>query len=183
MMVTISRGAIVPRFSFAAGLLVTLALLFGLPADATEIKAEAKAWQSDTPALELKDMQRVKRTLADYKGKVLVLNFWATWCEPCVEEMPSLQKLKKRLETQVNVVGVNLGEGQARIEKFMAKSGVTFPVLLDRDGDAKIAWKVNIAPTTYVLDADGKVRFYYVGQVDFGDPAVEAKIKQLIPKQ
>jgi len=130
----------------------------------------------DTPALELKDLQRTPRTLADYRGKVLILNFWATWCEPCIEEMPSLQKLRERLSGKINVVGVNLGEGDTRIEKFMAKTGATFPVLLDRDGDAKIAWRV-MSRRRRLCWTQWQGAFLLCRASRFRRSAIEAKIK------
>jgi len=141
-----------------------------------------KPWkQGVTPPLALKDLQGHPRSLNEFRGKVVIVNFWATWCEPCVEEMPSLQKLKDLLPAgRVEVIGVNLGENEIRIRQFVEKTGIAFPLLLDRDGDAKKVWKVNGAPTTYVLDAKGRVRFYWVGEVDFADRALQDKIRKLI---
>ncbi len=109
------------------------------------------------------------------------MNFWATWCEPCLEEMPSLQRLAERHAGRpLAVIGINLGEGEARIQGFVDRTGTAFPLLLDRDGDAKRAWRVNGVPTTFVIDARGKVRYTLVGGADFSDPAIESVITGLL---
>lgn len=154
-----------------------------LPLFAFSVNAvEVKPWNGGaTPPLELKDLSGSVRTLADWRGKVLVVNFWATWCEPCIEEMPSLQKLGQRHAARgLDVMGVNLAEGEARIQSFMKKTGVDMTVLLDRDGVAKTDWKVRGVPATYVIGRDGRIKFTIVGQVDFADRALERKITALL---
>ena len=137
-----------------------------------------------TPALTLKDMHGQARSIEEFRGKVVIVNFWATWCEPCIEEMPSLQKFMDRLDAgKFAVVGVNLGEAEARIQAFTDKTGTTFPILLDRDGVAKKSWKVNGVPTTFVLDGAGRIRFWYVGVLDFSDPSLAAQIGQLLARK
>jgi thiol-disulfide isomerase/thioredoxin len=144
--------------------------------------AEIKPWKGGaTPPMELKDLSGNVRKLSEWRGKVLVVNFWATWCEPCIEEMPSLHKLGQRHAARgLDVMGVNLAEGEARIQSFMKKTGVDMTVLLDRDGVAKTDWKVRGVPATYVIGRDGRIKFTIVGQVDFADPAVEKKITALL---
>ena len=149
------------------------------------VAAELKQWRGGkTPPLALKDMQGQVRSLDQFKGKVVVINFWATWCEPCIEEMPSLQRLKDRDSAGlIEVVGVNLAEGEARIKTFTDKSGTSFPILLDRDGVVKKDWKVNGVPATFVLDTRGRIRYTYVGELDFGDKKIEAQIMRLASKK
>ena len=145
--------------------------------------ATLKPWkQGATPVLELKDLQGVVRTLDEFRGKVVIVNFWATWCEPCVEEMPSLQMLKQRLGGEdFAVIGVNMGEGEVRIKSFTDKTGTTFPILLDRDGVAKKNWKVNGVPATFVLDATGRIRFWSTGALDFSDERLVSQVMNLLP--
>lgn len=144
--------------------------------------AEIRPWKGGaTPPLALKDLTGATRTLADWRGKVLIVNFWATWCEPCIEEMPSLQRLGLRHASEgLDVLGVNLAEGEARIQAFLKRTDVDMTVLLDRDGVAKTAWKVHGVPATYVVDREGRIRFTIVGQVDFADPNIEKKITALL---
>ena len=92
--------------------------------------AELKPWAGGpTPALSLKDLEGAAHSLQAHRGKVVVLNFWATWCEPCRDEMPSLNKLKHSFDGKpVVVLGVNVGEGEGRIKAFLDKVPVEFPV-------------------------------------------------------
>jgi thiol-disulfide isomerase/thioredoxin len=147
--------------------------------------AELRPWKGGkTPPLVLKDLQGQPRSLDQFKGKVVVMNFWATWCEPCIEEMPSLQRFKDRaVPGKLEVIGVNLGEGDARIKTFTDKTGTVFPILLDRDGVAKRDWKVNGVPATFILDTKGRVRYTYVGVLDFDDKKLEAQIIRLATKK
>lgn len=147
--------------------------------------ATLKPWkQGATPPLALNDLQGQPRSLDEFRGKVVIVNFWATWCEPCIEEMPSLQKFKDRFAGEkIAVIGVNLGEGEARIKSFMDKTGTTFPILLDRDGIAKRGWKVNGVPATFVLDAKGRIRYTYIGVLDFSDEVITRQILRLLPRK
>ncbi|MEO8383784.1 MAG: TlpA disulfide reductase family protein [Betaproteobacteria bacterium] len=164
---------------------VACVAITALPLSQNACAVELKRWTGGkTPPLSLKDLQGQPRSLDQFKGKVIVVNFWATWCEPCVEEMPSLQSLKDRIgEARMMVLGVNLGEGEARIKSFTNKTGAALPILLDRDGVAKKNWRVNGVPATFVLDTKGHIRYTFVGAVDFGDKKIEAQIMGLMPKK
>jgi thiol-disulfide isomerase/thioredoxin len=143
-----------------------------------------KPWSGGpTPPLQLRDLADKEHTLADYKGKVVVLNFWATWCDPCREEMPAMQRLQDKLAGKPFVIlAVDYGEGPPRISEFLKKVPVRFTVLLDRDTAAATAWKVKVLPTTLVLDPDHKVRFVAVGDIGWDTPPVEGEIVKLLPK-
>jgi thiol-disulfide isomerase/thioredoxin len=142
-----------------------------------------KPWSSGaTPPLALRDLDGKEHKLADYKGKVVVLNFWATWCDPCREEMPAMQRLQDKLAGKLVILAVDYGEGPPRISDFLKKVPVKFTVLLDRDTSAATAWKVKVLPTTLVIDPEQKVRFVAVGDVGWDTPAVESEIIKLLPK-
>jgi thiol-disulfide isomerase/thioredoxin len=142
-----------------------------------------KPWTGGaTPPLALRDLQGKEHTLADYKGKIVVLNFWATWCDPCREEMPAMQRLQDKLAGKLVVLAVDYGEGPPRIKDFLSKVPVRFTVLLDRDTQAASAWKVKVLPTTLVIDPDQKVRFVAVGDVGWDTSPVESEIVKLLPK-
>lgn len=162
----------------AAAALIAAAFLFAaFPLHA----AELKPWTGGaTPALDLQDLEGAQRALHAYRGKVVVLNFWATWCEPCREEMPSLNQLRLSLKGMpVEMFAVNVGEGEGRINAFLGKVPVDFPVLLDRDARASKAWKVRLMPTTFILGTDGRVRYSFSGARDWSDPTVRATIAAL----
>jgi thiol-disulfide isomerase/thioredoxin len=139
--------------------------------------AELKPWTDPTPALELKDLEGKTHKLDAYRGKVVILNFWATWCEPCREEMPSLNRLRKSLEGQpVVMFAVNYGENEPRISQFLAKVPVEFPVLLDSSSNVGRAWKVRLMPTTYIIGTDGRVKYGYAGERNWAEESIRAKI-------
>src|SRR5262249_19891434 len=141
-----------------------------------------KPWNSGpTPPLALRDLAGKEHRLADYKGKVVVLNFWATWCDPCRAEMPAMQRLQDKLAGRPFVVpAVAYGEGPPRIKAFLKETPVRFTVLLDRDTSAATAWKVKVLPTTLVIDPEQKVRFVAVGDVGWDTQAVEEQMRSLL---
>ncbi len=88
----------------------------------------------------------------------MIVNFWATWCAPCVAEMPALQRLRDRLAaTGVEVIAVNFQENAARIRPFVEQAGLTFPVVRDHDGTLRAAWKVNVFPASFVVAPDQRI--------------------------
>jgi len=108
--------------------------------------------------------------LREYRGKVVVLNFWATWCEPCRDEMPSLQRLRARMEGKpLAVLTVNYGEWPQRIEPFMKRERIDLPVLLDTQKDAARAWNAGGLPITFLVDARGDVRYWVFGERDWNE--------------
>jgi thiol-disulfide isomerase/thioredoxin len=142
-----------------------------------------KPWDGGaTPQLALRDLQGREHKLADYKGKVVVLNFWATWCDPCREEMPAMQRLQDKLGGKLVVLAADYGEGPPRVGEFLKKVPVRFTVLLDRDTAAATAWKVKVLPTTLVIDPEQRIRFIAVGDIGWDNPPVEKEIVKLLPK-
>jgi thiol-disulfide isomerase/thioredoxin len=144
---------------------------------------ELKAWSGGAPPpLALRDLQGREHRLADYRGKVVVLNFWATWCGPCREEMPSMQRLQDKLAGRpFAVLAVDYGEGAPRINAFLKELPVRFTVLLDRDLSAARAWSVKVLPTTLVIGPDRKIRYSVVGDLEWDSKAVEDAIRKLLP--
>jgi len=141
-----------------------------------------KPWSGGaTPPLELQDLQGKKHTLADYRGKVVLVNFWATWCAPCREEMPSIERLRASLEGRAfAVLAVNLAESETRIAKFLDSMPLNFPVLLDREAKAARAWQAKMLPATYIIGPDGAIRYRYLGDLDWSKPEVRDAIVALL---
>lgn len=122
--------------------------------------------------------------LAAHRGKALVVTFWATWCEPCRDEMPSLERLRQRLAGKgFEVLAVNFKEGEPRIREFLKQVPVSFPVLLDRDGQAAREWKVWVLPVTFVTDRDHRVRYVALGELHWDRPDVVDAIARLLPPE
>jgi thiol-disulfide isomerase/thioredoxin len=161
---------------------LALALLTGLAA-AWAAGGTLKPWSGGaTPPLALRDLEGKVHRLADYRGKVVVLNFWATWCDPCREEMPSMQRLQDKLAGKpFAILAVDYGEGAPRVSDFLKTVPVRFTVLLDRDTSAATAWKVKVLPTTLVIDPEQKVHFVAVGDIGWDSEPVENEIRKLLP--
>ena len=134
-----------------------------------------------TPPLALKDLDGRPHEVADYRGKVVLVNFWATWCQPCREELPSLEQLRVALRGRpFEVLAVNVNEGQSRVSRFLAEVPLRFPVLLDRNGDAQRAWRVRGLPATFLLDPDGLIRYWYLGELDWARAEIVVTIESLL---
>ena len=164
--------------------LIVFLTLIGLTACAAAADLSGlERWSGETPALVLNDLNGKQRQLSDYRGKVVVLNFWATWCGPCVKEMPSLENLARRMSgEQFALLTVNFGEKPARIHSFLKKVGVSLPVLLDPDMSASRNWVKKGLPTTYIIGPDQKIRYRLLGDLQWDAPEVEQKIRKLLPE-
>ncbi|MEO2005156.1 MAG: TlpA disulfide reductase family protein, partial [Candidatus Poribacteria bacterium] len=102
--------------------------------------------------------------LADYRGKVVLLNFWATWCPPCVREIPDLVALRKELgPEQVEILGISLDTVEDDVREFVRQRGVTYPAAVDTAGVSAMYGGVSSIPTTFVIDADGGIAEKIVG--------------------
>ena len=133
-----------------------------------------------TPPLVASTLSGSDLRLDDFRGRVVLVNFWATWCAPCVAEMPSLSRLRDKLgAAHADVIAVNFQENAARIEPFMHKLGLTFPAIRDHDGSLRKAWDVTVFPTTFVIAPDGRIAYVAVGEIDWDDPTVELRLRSL----
>src|SRR5512146_942169 len=141
-----------------------------------------KPWKGGTtPSLELKDLDGRLYRLADYRGKVVLVNFWATWCEPCRQEMPSIERLRAALAGRPFVVlAVNLDEPEARIRKFLGQTAVDYPILLDPGSRAAKSWNARILPASFVIGRNGRVRYSVSGELDWDSQPVARTIADLI---
>jgi cytochrome c biogenesis protein CcmG, thiol:disulfide interchange protein DsbE len=131
----------------------------------------------DAPGFTLKTLDGGEIDLQQYKGKVVLLNFWGTWCEPCKEETPALQNAYEQLKDEgLVVIGVDLFDseranqrGLADVQRFAALYGVTYPIALDETGSVGRSYAIAPIPTSYFIDQDGKVRYIRVGQLNTAD--------------
>jgi peroxiredoxin len=135
------------------------------------------------PDFTLKDTKGKQFSLKDYRGKVVMLNFWATWCPPCRREMPSMERLHQKLKGKNFVVlALNQREGDDQIFIFTGEIGMdlTIPILFDKDSSVSSAYGIPGLPTTFLIDKKGNMRFRAVGGRDFDHPEVEKQIQQLM---
>ncbi len=146
---------------------------------------ELSAYKGDPnpPPLKLQDLKGAWHDLEKLRGKVVLVNFWATWCPPCVHEIPSMQRLKSRMQGKPFVIlAVDMAEPEQDIRAFLKKFKVDFTVLLDKDGKALRTWKIFAFPTSFVLGPDGKIRYALPGALEWDAPEVIEKIEGLLPK-
>jgi thiol-disulfide isomerase/thioredoxin len=143
----------------------------------------AAALLAAAPPLDLKDTSGTRHRLADYRGKVVLVNFWATWCEPCREELPSIERLRASLGRRpFAVLAVQMGGSPRTARDIAATLGLRFPVLLDGDSSATSAWQVNTLPTSFLVGPDGRVALRQVGEVDWSSVEWRRKVEALLPR-
>jgi thiol-disulfide isomerase/thioredoxin len=145
--------------------------------------ADLKPWAGGpAPGLELRALDGREHRLADFRGSVVLVNFWATWCAPCRDEMPSIQRLREQLAGKpFAVLAVNLDEPESRIRKFLSGLAVDFVVLLDPGKNAARAWNARILPASFVIGPDGRIRYTVVGELDWAHDRVVSRISRLLP--
>jgi len=165
----------------AAALLV--AALLAWPATGAAEQPLRLWYGGVTPALRLPDMAGRMHELSEYRGKVVLVNFWATWCTPCREEMPSIERLRRALQGKpFAVLAVNLAEPALRVRQFLQAMPLGFPILLDAEMAVTKAWQVRQLPASFVVGPDGRIRYSYVGELDWSRDAVRKTIADLLPR-
>lgn len=166
------RG-VVAAGAFAAAMTATTA---------AAAEGEIKPWKGKaTPRLASVDLAGKRVDLKDFRGRVVVVNFWATWCEPCRDEMPSLERLKAKLAGRpLEVLTVNYGEFPEKITPFVVKEGIALAVLLDPQKEAAKEWKVGGLPMTFIVDAKGRVRLWVFGERDWSGADTVKIIEKLL---
>lgn len=128
----------------------------------------------------LEDLSGKKHSLSQYKGKVVLLNFWASWCPPCVEEIPSMTRLTTKLkDIPFTILAINLGESKKQMSKFIKKNQVNFPILLDPEKIQPKKWNVFAFPSSFIIDKSGKIRYSIAGGLDWDTKEVSELLIQL----
>lgn len=117
------------------------------------------------PLLDERDGDGAVITLNALKGQPVVINFWATWCPPCKEEMPLLERYATEYKGQMTVLGVDYAEDEALVRAFVEEQRITFPILLDHDGVVSDLYYVRNYPTTFFVDAEGVLRAQHLGML------------------
>jgi peroxiredoxin len=136
--------------------------------------------RSTAPAFEYSDLNDKIHKLADYKGKPIIINFWATWCPPCRKEMPSMNRAWKHLKDEgIQMLAINIGEDEANVHLFQNEHPIDFPILLDPTSESLENWRIRGLPTTYVISPNGTVAYSAIGPRKWDDTRILDKIRAL----
>lgn len=163
--------------------LIGLLLIFASPPRAEELLVP-EPWPAPAPPFHLQDLEGDYRHLGDFRGRVLVVNFWASWCQPCRQELPSMNRASAVLEQdEVAMLAVNLGEEPEAVEAFLNDFPIDFPVLIDQRGIYSQRWGVRALPTTFVLNPRGEIVYRILGEKVWDDPSLLAQVRQLAPRR
>jgi peroxiredoxin len=157
-----------------ASALIVLGASLALP-----LSTQAVGLREDAPDFTLKSLEGSNLRLEEYRGQVVLINFWASWCGPCRQEMPLLDRLHHRYEdTGFAVLGVNVEGEVAPAQGIVDKTNVTFPILIDEGQKVSDMYNLQAMPTTVVVDRDGVVRYIHPGY----KPGDEAKYVEVVKK-
>jgi peroxiredoxin len=161
------------------------ALLFG---EDSSIQNKLASLGFQTPKTEsmsrdftVEDMNGKKVKLSDFKGNVVLLNQWATWCPPCKKEMPSIQRLFEKMKGKsFTVMAVSVGEKKETVAGFLKSNKYSFPIFLDPTGNATADYGTGSIPTTYLIDKNGKILGRIVGGIEWDNPKIVSLINELL---
>ncbi|MGM0593157.1 MAG: peroxiredoxin family protein [Pseudomonadota bacterium] len=134
------------------------------------------------PDFTLQTVDGKQLSLSDYRDKVVMVNFWATYCGPCIKEIPSMQRLQERVGAdRFAILAVNMAEQQETVKRFLDKHDiqVNFPILLDPDGAVVEQWMITAVPTTFIIDPKGNIRYALFGGIEWDKPDVIETINGL----
>ena len=164
--------ALLAGWLFAAGGLQQLIALTSGPTGDGEVGGPA-------PDFRLDDLEGRPVRLADYRGQVVLINFWATWCLPCRTEMPEIESVyRAHRERGFGVLAIDMQEHAGLVRPFMAELGLTFPALLDLDGSVGRAYRARALPASFLVDRQGTVRYVKVGPLTAG--TLEEQLRKLL---
>jgi peroxiredoxin len=159
-------------------LLVAVFFIFASLAQASNLKAVDAG--TVTPPLKLRDMTGKDHDLNQYKGQIVLVQFWATYCTPCRKEMPSMNNLMQKMgKTPFKILAVNMGETDGEVKAFVNEVKPKFTILMDPDGQSIADWKVFAAPSNFIIGPDGTLRYTLFGGVEWDSDELVAKLKAL----
>lgn len=132
------------------------------------------------PDFELQGPDGETYRLSQWRGKPVIVNFWATWCPPCRAEMPSMQRAWEQLQDEgIQLIAINVGEGAGEINAFLEQVPVDFPLPMDADMHVVQSWPMRGLPTTFVVDVDGRLAYKAQGEREWDDPALLDIVRDL----
>ena len=138
-----------------------------------------------SPSLDLRGLDGKRYRMSDYAGKVVIVNFWATWCPPCIAEMPTLQTIWERFRhTSFEVLAVNIGDSEKVVRRFLDRfePKLEFPILLADDEEILDVWRIQGLPMSYIVDVEGRWAYGELGPRDFSHEHILKRIRDLLSK-
>jgi peroxiredoxin len=159
-------------------LLLVSCLVFQLAIADKQLTGMVK--QPPAAQFQLPDLDGNIHRLQDYRGKPVIINFWASWCPPCRKELPSMNRAWKKIKGEVAMIAINVGEDEETIKRFMQDYPIDFQVLLDKNVSSMQMWPINGLPTTFVVSPDGNIHYQAVGEREWDNEELLQKVKYLI---
>lgn len=147
-----------------------------MPASASELKP----YQGETPALVLNTLDGEPIDLDQYRGKLVLVQFWATYCTPCRIEMPSMNRLMRKMGEDFVILAVDMGESDEEVGQFVEEVKPEFTILMDYDGDALARWKVFAAPASFIISPEGKILYTMFGATEWDSEEMVSRLKGLM---
>lgn len=147
------------------------------------LKLQTPGGAKMAPPFSLIDTGGNTRRLGDYRGKVVFIHFWATWCDSCKDEMPAINTLRERFKDKGFEVVSIAADSRTAVEPFVRKYGLKFPVLIDQYGSALRSYEVRAFPTSYIVDKAGKIKGIAIGPRDWASDGVNSLINDLLEEK
>ena len=142
---------------------------------------EAVQHKENITSFALKNINGEIVRLSDYQGKVVLVNFWASWCSPCLQEIPSMQRLEKSLaEHPFEIIAINVAEQKRKVIYQAKRINMTFIVLLDSGSNTFKQWQAKILPTSFIVDKKGHIRYLAQGPIEWDTDEVSTTIENLL---
>lgn len=164
-------------------LLLFMVSLILFPRQNNALGAELKKRNDSqtSPALIFQDLKGNNFKLSNFRDKTVIVNFWASWCAPCVKEIPSLIKLSEDMKDYgVKLILINFGESKKRVRTFTKKQGWEHRFFLDENRESNDTWVKKGLPITYIIDKQGRIRYHALGELDWTDLAIKNTLAGLI---
>jgi len=163
------------------GLAASVFVVLGLSIAGLWGALRAPARPHEAPSFVLPDLSGKVVRMDDLRGKVVVLNLWATWCPPCIDEMPTLEALtKKMVGRDFVLLAISEDETSGKVGPWIDKHGFTFPVLLDERGQVGADLGITGYPETFIIDRTGRIVHHHVGYRDWSEPGIVAALERLM---
>ncbi len=159
---------------------LALLLIITLNTNAVELKKYTGLIKK--PTISLPDLNGKIHTLSQYKGNIVLVQFWATYCPPCIKEMPSMNSLQSKLkkaDIPFKILAINMAESKAEVEKFVKIVNPEFTILMNEDGSSIQQWQVFAAPSNFLINKQGEIIYTLFGGVEWNSKEIIKKITQL----